>query len=401
MTNQFLTGRSRRPRVSRLAALLVALLPLVLSSAAYSQVVPGGYYGGYGWGGWGGNTVVGSGFRGMGAFAAGLGAGDLRSAQADAVRTQSFIELNEYLYQSARLHRLRSEAERQAREERVDEARKELRERRTDDPNPQEIESGDALNAMLYDIDNPAIPNSVIRDAAENLTLPGKTIQKIPFMFTHRGTAISLRRLTSEGPGWPTALRAEPLAPLRSRYEEIVENILDVPEGESVPTELLTQARDVLGEMCRSIQQAEIEGPTAAESLRHLKAQAAMIAMLEEPEVKQVIDKSADVDQVMLPTLLDFMRFYNLQFGAAENPEEKAVYGQELYPKFAQLYRSLQEQYNGQLPGSTSSKSEESFGDPTGAFDELDWDALGILQGEQPTPSNRDASSDDRLDPSR
>ncbi|WP_152052288.1 hypothetical protein [Tautonia marina] len=400
MANRFRFRRSDRPWICQLATPLVAMLAFTLSSEAHSQIAPGGIYGGYGWGGWGGETVVGSGFRGMGAFARGLGAGDLRSAQADAVRTQSFIELNEYLYQSARLHRLRAAAARQESEERVEEAREELRDRRTNDPNTRDIESGDAINTILYEIDNPAIPDSVVRDAAEGMTIPGKSIQKIPFMFTHRGTAISLRRLTSDGSGWPAALRAEALAPLRDRYEDRVERIIEIPEGESVPSELLSEARAVLGEMYRTIEQANLEGPKAAEALRHLKAQAAMIAMLEEPEVKQVIDEAADVDQVTLPTLLNFMRFYNLQFGAAETPEEKALYRQDLYPKFAELHQSLREQFNGQLPGSTPSETEQFSGDPTGAFDDLDWEALGIPSGAQPAPSNRD-ETEGSLDPSR
>ncbi|MEW4566691.1 hypothetical protein AB1L88_02375 [Tautonia sp. JC769] len=391
--------RSGRVRVNRSAAPMVAMLALAFSTQAHGQVAPGGFYGGYGWGGWGGETVAGSGFRGMGAFARGLGAGDLQSAQADAVRTQSFMELNEYLYQSARLHRQRAAARRQASQEQVDEAREELRDRRTNDPTPRDIESGDAINNILYDIDNPAIPDSVVRDAADGMTIPGSAIQKIPFMFTHRGTAVSLRRLTSDGPGWPAALRDDALAPLRERYEGIIEQILEIPEGETVPSELLTEARNVLGEMYRSVQQSDLEGPTAAEALRHLKAQAAMTTMLEEPEVKQVIDEAANVEQVTLPTLMSFMRFYNLQFGAAETLEEKSLYRDELYPKFAQLHQSLREQFNDEFPGSSQQDGEQSSGNFTGAFEGLDWDALGISSRPQPEPSDRD-SSDGSLDPS-
>jgi hypothetical protein len=310
------------------------------------------------------------------------------------------MALNEYLYQSARLHRQRAAAARQASREQVDEAREELRERRMSDPTPLDIESGDAINGILYDIDNPAIPDSVVRDAADGMTIPGASIQKIPFMFTHRGTAVSLRRLTSDGPGWPAALRDDSLAPLRDRYEGIIEQILEIPEGESVPNELLSEARAVLGEMYRTIQQADLEGPTAAEALRHLKAQAAMTSMLEAPEVKQVIDEAADVEQVTLPTLMNFMRFYNLQFGAAETPEEKSLYRDELYPKFAQLHQSLREQFNDEFPGSAPSETQQTPGDPTGAFEGLDWDALGIPSREQPAPPNREAP-EGSLDPSQ
>ena len=80
---------------------------------------------------------------GMGAFAEGLGTGDLMSARAGAIRAESMMELNEYLYQSRMLHRQRYLAQSAQEDAAEDRAREELADRVLNDPTPEEIASGD------------------------------------------------------------------------------------------------------------------------------------------------------------------------------------------------------------------------------------------------------------------
>lgn len=385
----------------RFVAPLVAMMAIGAAADARGQVVPGGFQGGYGWGGWGTDSSVGSAFRGMGAFAAGLGAGDLQSAQADAIRTQSFLELNEYLYQSSRMYRAQAAAARRAERERSADARDELRERKLNEPTPSEIESGEALNNLLFELDNPGIPDSVVRDSADGMSIPGAAIQKIPFRFAHRGIAISIDRLSSNDEGWPAALRDPEFEPLRDRYNATIKEILAVDDGESVPNELVDDARSVLREMYQTVQQSGLEGQDAVKATQHLKDLAGMVTMLRENDVKQVLDEAGNVDQVALPTLMNFMRVFNLNFGAPETIEEKALYSQELYPKFAQLHDSLLQQYDGQLPGSVETEGDAPVGRPGAAFDDFDLDQLGLSPDEISNENESEQpDSGDTLDPS-
>jgi hypothetical protein len=386
-----------------LPALSLALV-VTISAEARGQVVapggvaPGGAYGGYGygWGGWGSAaTPFGRAAMGMGAFARGLGAGDLMSAQAGAVRAETWAELNEYLYQSRMLQRQRYRAEEAIDDQIEDQARQELQEKNLNDPSPQRIASGSALNNILFQLDDPSIPDSLINDAAAGQTVPGGLIQNIPFMFSHKGAAVSLQRLAHEGEGWPSALQVEAFAPLRQRYDQLVEQILQVPEGEPIPDEKIAEARSILGEMYRTIKMADLDGPVAAEALRHLKAQAGMVAMLQEPDVKKVLDEAGKVEQVSLPNLLNFMRSFNLQFGAADSPEEEALYTDTLYPMMVQARDQIAGQFGGQLPGASADQAQAR--DTTAApsmFEGFDWDQLGIPSGQPASPGEQPRPQD-------
>ncbi|RUL89381.1 hypothetical protein [Tautonia sociabilis] len=356
--------------------------PTLDAAAQVVSVPPGGAYG---FGGWNSAaTPLGRAALGMGAFARGIGAADLMTSEAAAIRAETWMELNEYLYRSRMLSRQHALAQAARVESRADEARQQLRGRTLSDPTPQEIESGDALNAILFLLDDPAIPDSVVRDAAQGLALPGSLVKTIPFMFSHKGASVSIDRMLHEGEGWPSALRAEAFTEPRERYEEIARQILEIPEGQPVPRELIDQARSTLNELYQAVRQADLPGPATAEAIRHLKAQAGMVAMLVEPEVKDVLDQAGEVERIELPVLLNFMRSYNLQFGLAESPEERSLYTERLYPMLAQVRQRLTDQFSDALPS-------EVAGSPFSAFDSFDWDRLGFQT--QKNRSTDDSSS--------
>ena len=164
-------------------------------------------------------------------------------------------------------------------------------------------------------------------------------------MFSHKGAAISMDRMTHEGGEWPFALRAEAFAPLRTQYESVIERILEVPDGEQVPNELIEEARTVLHDMYDQVGKADLEGPDAARAIQHLKAQAGMVAMLKQPDVKKVLDEATNLEAIELPNLLDFMRAFNLQVAAAHSPEEEELYAEQLYPMMAEVRDSIDRQY--------------------------------------------------------
>ena len=147
--------------VRRLRLSLFGLALLVATSGqAWSQAYyyPYGYgYGGWGFGGWGG-TAEGSILQGMGAYAEGAGVYNYDSAVAGSINTDSYIRLNQYIWNSELEARARWNAH-QARRLTLskDEYKARLKRIRTN-PDPADIESGEALNAILQDLDS--IPGS-------------------------------------------------------------------------------------------------------------------------------------------------------------------------------------------------------------------------------------------------
>ena len=382
------------------AAGIVALVAGLAGEAGAQIGAVGGYgrggYGRFGWGGWGGTNAVAAEARGLGALAEGVGEYNMENAAARRINVNAYEDLSNYLYESRMMQRQRYAAD-QAKERAIeDQARAAIEQRKLENPTLQDIESGSALNDILFEIDNPQIPTSVLNEVSKGATLPGAAVQAIPFMFAHRGTAISLDRLTTEGEGWPTHLRTEQFAPLRERYQGIIKRVMETPEDQPVPPEAVSEARDVLRAMYKAIYDSDLPGPEAAETLRYLKAQAGMVAMLNEPDVVQALEKAGEVDEIALSNLLEFMQVFNLQFGAAKSPEEETLYRDHLYPMFNGVREGLLAQYDGNIPGLSQGDGDAQGGDqrrasgpPTGAFDDLDWKHLGIDDGsQQPAGAN-------------
>ena len=406
MSNQHGKGLGRLGRRG-LAAACIAALVAGLAGEAVAQIGGVGGYGvggygrggygrgGYGgWGGWGGTNALAAEARGAGALAEGLGEANVENAEAAAIRTNAYEDLNNYLYQSRMIQRQRYFADQAAKQRTENKARDAIETRKLENPTLGDVESGSALNDILFQIDNPQIPESMLGEASQGATLPGVAVQAIPFMFAHRGTAISLERLTTEGEGWPGNLRAEQFAPLRERYEGIIKRILETPEDQAVSNESISSARAILGQMYKTIHDSDLPGPEAAETLRYLKAQAGMVSMLDEPDVMKALEEAGKVDEIALPNLLGFMRAFNLQFGAAKSPEEETLYRDHLYPMMSKVREGLLAQYDGNIPGSTFGSDEGSGGDqgrasapPTAAFDDLDMKHLGLADDEPPANS--------------
>jgi hypothetical protein len=166
-----------------------------------------------------GSTPGGDMARGAGIFNMGAGLYNYYTAAADSINADTWMRLNEYVFQSVRAAAARY-AERRAREiasnkEHYEKHLKQL----LDNPEHADVERGDALNSLYDKLIDPRNETAL---RLSKVHLYADHVRGIPFLFAQRDATISLQRLTARGK-WPVGLRGDALARDRRAYERAVD----------------------------------------------------------------------------------------------------------------------------------------------------------------------------------
>jgi len=303
---------------------------------------PGGYAN-YGWGGWGGGgggavvgggaaTVEGNMARGLGYYTAAAGEYNEETAEANSINTNSVMRWNQFTFQSQQEANRRARARMDQRMRRDAALGGAAAKQRRDEPTGDDVASGNMLNTALDQISDPRVHGSSMRMATAKI--PGKLVRGIPFVNASEAIAISLDQLTAEG-GWPTALRGENFAEERKAYSAAVKKVLEEDENGDITPKTLDESRAVLGRLKAKL---EANRPTDraqfGEAEGYLKTLYGMNRMLDRPDVAKVVAELDTIKETTLGSLLGFMHTFNLRFGRATTPDQRAAYTQ-LYPLMA------------------------------------------------------------------
>jgi len=136
-------------------------------------------YGGWGWGGWGSQTPQSAYLNGLGKYAVGAGIYNYDTALANQLNAQTATQLNDYMaqiaHESAFIHHARTHQEFLRDKTLYDRHIQSLR----DNPTPQQIENGDALNQAVRDLSDPRLGSSALRAATAQI--PADVIAEVPF----------------------------------------------------------------------------------------------------------------------------------------------------------------------------------------------------------------------------
>ncbi|QDV32813.1 hypothetical protein [Tautonia plasticadhaerens] len=358
---------SRRIRIAIAAAVISAA---GVSPAARAQWA----YQPYGWGGWGGaGSIQGDVAQGMGVFAAGMGQYNEQTAVARSIETDTRMRLNEYLWRSEQVRRQQQAEQSAAQRQRTNQAIGGIQDRVLNNPDRSDIVSGDSLNAILHELRAPSVADSLLENAASDLTLTGAQVKLIPLRFASKGVVISAHRLAAEN-AWPAPLQAPAFTPLRDRYRALVEEARNLPEEQEIPDEKIVEGIQIVNQM-RALAQEQLSGPEFAAAERYLKAQAGLLQMARQPNIRQVLEAAYKKETIPLANAILGMDSFNLSFGKADDPAEQEVYLRTLYPMMAELRSRVAQQLGGKIPTEfQASVGEEA---PTGAFEKLDWEQLG------------------------
>jgi hypothetical protein len=316
-----------------LGVVAVVVCGLALCVPALGQFVyPHGLMG---WGGWGAATVAGDTAAGMGMFAAGAGAYNLHTAQADAINAQTIMSLNEYLYQSQQNANANYYKRLEARQQQLNQNRDAIYRRLRDNPNATDISSGNALNVVFDELKAPKVWPRVLRAAGQSVE--SKLVKNIPFQ--HAASAITISLVELSARGVPAALSTNPafqddLKALRAVAEK---EQAETSDGRPVPEETLQQARVVLKAMQAKVAERLERGSRARrEADNFVKALYGLTKMLEFPRVGLFLKDLDRIPTTDLAHLLAFMHSFNLRFGATTTPVQSAAYT-HIYPELVTL----------------------------------------------------------------
>ncbi len=347
-------------RSLRVALALALAIGLAQTGAARAQYgYPGGYRG-YGWGGWGGGgeTPQGSIARGMGAYAAGAGYYNQQTAVARSINVDTAMRYNQYMYESNqeanRLHHAKLTGDKADNLAAYDKTQARLR----DNPNRHDIYMGDALNAAVEQIEDPRVYTKSLQGS--KVKIGGKTIRNIPFRYAPGAITVSIQRLTDGAP--PPALMTEAFAEDRAAFKSLGQEIRkDLKAGEKPNPETVDKALAI-------INQAEAKADKVLprntrdrdEADKFLKAVHGLLAMLQTPALEILLAGVEDHPEATLGQLLAFMSAYNLRFGEATTPTQKAVYD-SLFPMLSELRAEVAPALAGEPPPRSTGKEVGDF----------------------------------------
>ncbi len=314
----------------RLALLAVLAGGVNEARAQYGSYYPPGY-GGFGFGGWG-STYAGDVARGLGYYAAGAGQYNLDTAVAAAINANTLGQWNQYLYLSQMEANIRERAHLDRKMKRDASASTLLLKRLKENPTPEDIASGNALNVILDQLADPRIQSSALRTA--NSPIRSKVVRAIPFTSATDAITISLDELTAKD-GWPAGLRSEVFAPAREAYEAAVHKALKEDEEGDLSEATANEVRTAARQLQNKLDQFPPKDPQeAVEAKKYVKMILGLSRMLGEPRIDKILAELDTIEKTTLGSLLAFMHTFNLRFGASTTAHQRAVY-QELYPVMA------------------------------------------------------------------
>jgi len=309
---------------------VLAIVPVRAQAQFGYGYYPGGYAG-YGWGGWGGaSTVQGSMARGLGYFYNGEGIFNRDTAIAQAVDANTVMRWNQYLYE-AQLERNRREQLRLARRrDRTTATGEAIAKRLREDPTAEDIASGNALNVVLDDLSDPRIHSSALRLATT--PIKGSTVRSIPFVDASEAVTISMNQLVAKDESWPPALRDDAFKTERDAYRRAINRAMEEDEEGDISPKTIRDVRTAVAAL-RVKAERTLRKPSREyiQAQGYIRALAGTSRMLENPNVEPILKELEKIENTTVGNLLGFMHSFNLRFGPATTPAQRAIY-EELYP---------------------------------------------------------------------
>lgn len=325
-----------RRRIGWFMTLTLAVYLTAYAHQSHAQFVYPGAYGGYGWGGWGniGGTVGGDYARGLGVFAAGAGEYNRKTAAAASINADTVMRWNQYIYLSQQ-DANRAYGETVARrEKRTKTAQAEIDRRLRENPDQRDIDSGSALNVAVEEITDPRAYFRAMKSA--KAIVGGETVRDIPFQYARAGITSSIHQLTKGEP--PKALMTPAFDSDRAALKAIHVKLRSQLEngGEPDPATIDEAKKIIETAHAKAVKLYAKNSRDLAESERYMKALLGLVGMLETPALSVLLSGVETHPEITLDQLLVFMNSFNLRFGKAANPKQRAAYA-KLYPMLKAL----------------------------------------------------------------
>jgi hypothetical protein len=240
------------------------------------------------------------------------------------------MQWNQYIYESTleagRINRAKQAQRRNLINETADTTYKRLH----DNPTEADIMSGDALNVALDEVTGPKVYARSMKGA--KLPLPGTVIREIPFNYAQAALTLSVDNLTKDGP--PPLLKGPEFDADRAALRAVAQKIRTQADSEQpVDPNLIDQAQAMIKAIDAKIV-ANAGGkykkfsPPYDAARNYLKGLYGLLSMLETPAINVLLAGVEKRPDTTMGDLLSFMQSFNLRFGQAKTPEQRAIYAQ-------------------------------------------------------------------------
>jgi hypothetical protein len=304
-----------------------------------TQGIWGQMGGGGNGGGFTASNPAGDLLRGQGIYLQGLGQYIALSAQADSMRLQSALALDQYMTDSVREDNRAKAEHRAAAKARKIETHEAILQRIREDPSYADLQKGDALNDLRDQLLGPGGTPSA--HGAITVAIPGEAIRQIPFQYASAAATFSMERMLAREE-WPVALRGEAFARNRVAYERAVDAALYLAVVGKTSKEAVeamrVAVRDLQEKLEQTIRQGDHDLYNPARS--YLKVLAETPRLFTIRPVERVL---VDVERYHGTTVGDLVMFMNkheLRFGVARTEAERELY-RHLYAGLIQQREAL------------------------------------------------------------
>jgi hypothetical protein len=282
-------------------------------------------YGGWGYGGWGA-TPQGDFARGAAAYAMGAGIYNYDTAVAESINADTAIRVNQYVFEStmeaARRHAARVNAEFMRDKSLYDAHQKQIQ----DNPTPQQIENGDALNAAVAQLSDPRLGSSALR--AANAPVEAKVIAEIPLQNASERVTIMLDELKG-ALNWPAVFEEARFVPDKKAFDDVIARARREDEAGDISPKTLQEAKDLIKDLRAKLEAQPLKDPDDnREAWRFIKSYTILVGLLDKPDIRQALSELRKVKNTNIGNLLGFMHAFNLRFGPATTLREKQAYHQ-------------------------------------------------------------------------
>jgi hypothetical protein len=316
----------------RTSSVAIGVLTLLACSGpeASAQIGRGGTFVGPG------STPQGDILRGEGVFLQGAGLYDYYNAAGNSINADTWMRLNEYVFQSVRAGSLREAQKLAAAIAKNKKNYNEMLDRILNNPEHSDVKRGDALNLIFKELTNPQISESSFRLSPVHIS--GESIRNIPVFYAPEDATISMQRLTARGK-WPVGLRGDKLAGERRAYERAIDNALEQQIEGKLTNEAIQAVDAAVSDLGRSLDYVVTPSrdPRYLEAKNYLKRLEAATDLFKHKAIEQILGEIDKYSGTTVRDLVEFMKRNNLRFGVPDDIGDEP----SLYPR---LYASLRQQ---------------------------------------------------------
>jgi hypothetical protein len=274
-----------------------------------------------------GSTPQGDYLRGVGIASWGMGSYNRDTAIGYSITVDANIRGDTYIAGVLRADRDNFAKLDRQRQARYKENYETIKNRIKDHPERHDVFTGNALNAVLAQLNDPSIQEASLRSAP--VAIPREMIRRIPFKLDEKGVIFSLQRLTARGKGkYPVAFQNDKYAYERKTYERAVDRALEqMIDGKVLPEAIEEYKAAVDGlsnklesELGQSTDRLYTEAKVRINEMRRA------LDLLKTQKIQPIM---ADLDRYTGKTVDDLRRFmleHNLKFASVDSIDERNLY---------------------------------------------------------------------------